>query len=405
MKWILPSLCGLILMSLSGWAMGVTLSSADFTAIQQAQNKLAHSHPKKAWRQAQKQLQLWGDSKRHAGAKALMSIVLGRSALALDKNAAALKAFKAAFDSHHLDAQQAHSLLHSIAQLQLQEEQWLACVHSFNQWLSSPLAKNKPHSQEYYWLAYAHYQLKDYQNALSAIKIALSHHQEYSAPWYQLGVALAVKTHHWPLATHWQQHIVEHDAKRMRHWRQLSQLELKAKQNARALATMRIAWQRQLFNQESDYQLLSNLASMEQLPYLAAKVYQQGMQHGKISRNARHLKRQARLWNSARQYEQALPLLSLLVKRYPTAKNYQLYGNTLLTTTQWEKITQLYEQTQHAHMTTHSLQFYAAIAAINQQQWIKASQLLHPLLENKKFHDRASSWMNYLKQLKQVQAS
>lgn len=374
------------------------ISQYDYNKINAAQTLLSNNHPKQAQAQMVKFLADLGNSSRHEYSKALAQLVLGRSALALNQNQQALQAFNEAYESKQLEQKQSQSLLLTIAQLQLNLKKWQQGVNSLTQWLKiTPTKEHK--ANHYYLLSYGYYELKQWTHGLTAIKTALQMKPSASTNWYQLGIAIAIGQKNWTIAQDWQRVVVIRSPNQINQWQQLTSLELRAKHPKKALASMRMAWQRGLFSSSEHYQLLMQLAASQHIPYLAAQVMQDGFAKKKLKRTKDNLQQWASLLNQSRQYKQALTPLKELAERYPSKEHYQNYLSTLLVTHQWQQVIELQQKAQHHHADSPQLQLDAAIAACQLKKFNQAKSLFEPLTHHQQLADQAKAWLSYIAQV------
>ncbi|CAG9296105.1 tetratricopeptide repeat protein [Celerinatantimonas diazotrophica] len=383
--WPLQALCGQI-------------PQYDYNQINSAQTLLSDGQPQQAKTQMVKFLADLGNSSQRRYSKALAQLVLGRSALALNENKQALKAFSHAYHSHQLAQQQSQSLLLTIAQLQLNLKKWQLGVNSLNSWLKITPAKEHQ-ANHYYLLSYGYYELNSWNKGLHALKTALQMKPSASTNWYQLGIAIAIHLKNWTIAQDWQRVVVMRSPNQINQWQQLASLELRAKHPKQALASMRMAWQNNLFSRSEHYQLLMQLAASQHIPYLAAQVMEDGFAKKKLKRTKDNLQQWADLLNQARQYKQALAPLKELAARFPSKEHYQNYLSTLLVTHQWQQVIKLQQQAKRYHADSAQLQLDAAIAACQIKKFNLAKKLFEPLTHHPQVSDQAHAWLSYIQQL------
>ncbi|MFM2485042.1 tetratricopeptide repeat protein [Celerinatantimonas yamalensis] len=379
-----------------------SISQSDYRTLQAAQALLAAQQPEKAQKKLQQWLQQLAKSPSNEYARSLAQITLGRTALALQNPQQALAAFKQAYQSQTQPEAQQQALLMTIAQLQLNLEQWQAGVDSLKQWLK--VAPNTHHqANHYYLLAIGYYHLNDWHSGLDSINTALTQRANAPLDWYQLGVALAIAKKQWHRSIIWQQKIVSLAPSQMQNWYQLANLELNAKQPLQALATLRLAWQRHLFAMPDHYRMLSQLALSEHIPYLAAVVYADGIKKQQLKNNAENLQQLASLWTSAKQYPQALKSLDQLATRYPSNLHYQSYIDMLLAQKKWQRVMIIHQQANQHGQKSAALDLSAGIAATELNQFTKATALFHLAKRSSLLQSQAKAWLDYVQQIRTTQ--
>ncbi|CAG8998445.1 MAG: hypothetical protein CENE_00391 [Candidatus Celerinatantimonas neptuna] len=377
------------------------LSEFDFHKLQQVQHLLDNGHIQKAKNLLNKWLQSTGKQSRQDYASTLGHIKLGRIAIIQNTPKPALNQFLKAYQTGLLDNHQQSQLLLTIAQLHLNLGQWQSGVNKLNLWLHQTPRQNHI-ALQYYQLAIGYYHLKSWKKGLASIRMALLEQDSPHISWYQLAVALATSDKKWPRAIQWQQKIIESAPQKMTHWEQLASLEIQGQHMKAALATMRLAWQRQLFDHPRNYQLLAQLAIHEKIPYLAAQALESAINKRMLKATPANLRQIAQLLIQARSDRKAVAFYKKIIQKTDKPSDYQQYMSLLLNQNRWHTALNAYQQALAKHITSPQLHLIAGIAAIKTGSYIKARQYLFLAQNTPAFKSSSRAWLQYLKQIQQA---
>ncbi|MFM2482579.1 hypothetical protein [Celerinatantimonas sp. YJH-8] len=374
------------------------LSAYDYQQLQQADKLIEQQLYPQAKIYLNDYLKRLGSNDRPSYPQALAQLALGRIALAEDHYSQAYPYFNQAYQGKVLPEAQQLSLLLTLAQLDLNLEHWQQGVIHLQQWFKqAPPEQQK--ARHYQLLAFGQYQLKHWTDGLAAMRQAFSMRNNPPQNWYNLGVALAIANHSWPQAIQWQSHLVELDPQSMQQWQQLAALQMRNHQSKAALATMRLAWQRGLFNRTDHYQLLAQLANTAKIPYLAAQVLDDGIDKHVVKANISHVRWLAGLWIQARQFDQAIDRYQQLCQLEPTRQNYHQYLSLLANQQRWKELLQNATLAER-HVQSPRIDLLKGIAATQLQKYTQAEQFFKQAKRSEQYASSSQSWMNYIQQIR-----
>lgn len=324
------------------------LSPGEFKRIQQVQTLQTEAR----WNEARKVIrQHLKDEPRP-----LLEAMLWRSLAQVELQDAhyekALPALKKAWGLKQLSDEEQLSLQGIMSQLMLQQEEYKEGIPLFLDWLSKT-PEDKHEARHYLALAQAYTVQEKWKPALPHAKKAVamkSKKDTVPVSWYQLLVSLHTRLEQWPQAIRMQKVVLDRQAGEIRQWRQLallqyqSQPEKKRKRSSgfpkSALATLRTAWEKGLFDKANDYQMLAQWFSLNDLPYKAARVLEDGFKKqafkAKNSKQQRRIRRQmAGLWLRAKELGQAEQVLAQLVRQKPDKKMLQQIARIQIRQQKW----------------------------------------------------------------------
>ncbi len=412
-------LCLLWGLSFSLYANENPLSRSEYKRIQQVQSLQIEAR----WQEARKVTRKYLE----AEPRPLLSAMLWRSLAQIElqeaRYKAALPALKKAWQLKQLPEKEQLSLQGIMAQLMLQQDELKQGIPLFEAWLDQT-PKDKHQARHYLSLAQAYSQLEKWSKALPHVKKAISLSDKVPTNWYQMQVGLHSRLKQWPQAVSVQRVVVARKANQMASWRQLALLQYQVNHKGKphhqnktrhkhhkkkrrevseaALATLRIAYERQLFEKISDYQLLSQWLSVNNLPYQAAQVLEEGVmtQSQYKAPNKVFLKQQrrlAQLWIRAKALPKAEAVLQQLATIQPDPKLLQQLAQLQIRQQQWQKAESSLKQLLALSPKNYGdILLLHGITLLQLEERIKASEQFQLALKEDSSQQGAKQWLNYI---------
>jgi tetratricopeptide (TPR) repeat protein len=122
-----------------------------------------------------------------------------------------------------------------------------------------------------------------------------------------------------------------------KYWLQLAGMYAELGQEQKQLAIMEIAEQKSFVATGSDMFNLAQLYYYHQMPYKAAAIMQKAIEAGKLPEDERNLTFLAQSWNSAKETQQAIPVMLAAAKLSATGELHAQLGQMYLNMDQWEQ--------------------------------------------------------------------
>lgn len=393
------SLLLLCCLSLPLWAAQPSLTPQLYKKFTQAQELIAAAN----WEKALQALQPLSESKQ-AYARALAWQSKGQIYLQQKQLPQAERAFQRALAEQALPSQDQRQVQHALARVQLHQQQWQAGTAGLADWLqwAQKQAKSGVELADYLALAQGYQQLGQKQALLRLLETVPSAwwRQAEAAPLLQLAVATAVAEQDYPGAARWQQHWLEHQQPQDgAAWLQLANLQIRAGQHSQALASLRLAWQQRLLD-EQGIELLQQLYRHQGLPMRAAEVLQQAMAEQRLPASLVWQQHLADAYLQAKAYEQGLAVLVAMAEQQPQTPPWLLrLAQLQLQLRQWQPALHTLEQvlaTPQADLATAFT--LRGIALAHQQRWQEAEQALQQALAQQPQSAQAQLWLDYIAQ-------
>lgn len=217
----------------------------------------------------------------------------------------ALSYFEKAVKLDALPDQAHFALMYQIAQLYFMKDRYQDALDRLELWFCTA-PPEKITAAAYVLKASIYAQMKDYQQALTAIDTAISLEPTPKEPWYQLKLASQYELEQFPQAAETLEAMIVHWPEKKSYWSQLAQTWFNLKQDDKALAVAALAYRKKLLDTQADILFLSNLYANAEVPYKAADVLQKGIESGVVEASARYWTLVADNWYAAAELEKSL---------------------------------------------------------------------------------------------------
>ncbi|MDO6685317.1 MULTISPECIES: tetratricopeptide repeat protein [unclassified Agarivorans] len=283
--------------------------------IQQGELPQATSHLQQLSQQYQQQ------QRQYALAVSLQ--YQAQAAIEQQQYSASLNYLLESYQLKQLPESQQQQGLYSIAQLQLQLQQWAKAIDSISSWQNQQAASDVT-AESYYWLASAQANLSLWPAASHSIEQALQRQSSPLLSWWELSVALHSQQQHWRKAIEGQLKVLQLDQQNIDAWTQLASLYLHNQQANSALAYLQQAYNKGLFAQPSQFTMLIQLLAQQGEPYQAARLLNTALQQKQLANTLQQQSRLCTLWLQAKEYSLTAPCLTQLIQQQASGTNYQL---------------------------------------------------------------------------------
>ena len=197
------------------------------------------------------------------------------------------------------------ALIYQIAQLYLMQDRYQDAQDALDLWFCK-VPSEQVNSHAWVLKASISAQTEDYGEALAAIERAIAMDDDPKESWYQLKLAAHFELKQFPQAAETMETMIARWPDKKTYWLQLSQVYYKLKREERALATMALAYRKNLLDEQADMIYLSSLYSNADVPYRAAEVLEKGIRDGVVEASKSHWTMVAESWYSAEELEKSL---------------------------------------------------------------------------------------------------
>ena len=203
---------------------------------------------------------------------------------------------------------------YTIAQLNFQLEKFDLCIKYMNEWVS---AVAKPTPTAHIMLAQAHYQLKNYDKALTnvdkAVSLETAAGRKVKENWLRLKSALYYdKGDYINTASTYEQLVSLYP--NTNYLKQLAGMYGELGKNSRRLAVYDSIYLQGELKKSGDVLNLAYMFLGQDVPYKAAKIIEKGMNDGIIKKDQKNVETLGNAWAQANQHDKAIPVLEEAAK-------------------------------------------------------------------------------------------
>jgi tetratricopeptide (TPR) repeat protein len=216
-----------------------------------------------------------GDSKASKYARAMALYGEGQVANSKEDDATAIKRFREAYDLDALPNNTQFQVLYNIAIMQIQSEKYPEALATLNDWTKVTGAQ-KP--EAYALEGNAYYRMEKYQEAVDAMKKAVSMSDKPSDSWYQILMASYAELDQYDQAAAILEQQLAKNPNDAKLTTQLATVYVKAKQDQKAVDLLAGAKQKGLLTSENDYKLMTQLYDQLDKSKEGAAVLAEGLQ-------------------------------------------------------------------------------------------------------------------------------
>ena len=213
------------------------------------------------------------DSRASKYARAMALYGEGQVANGKDDDAGAIEKFRAAYALDALPNNTQFLVLYNVAIMQIQSEKYADALTTLDEWFKVTGAQ-KP--EAYALQGNAYYRLEKYQQAVDAIKKALSLSDKPSDSWYQILMASYAELEQYGEAAKVLEQQLAKNPNDAKLTTQLATIYIRAKQDQKAVDLLASAKQKGLLTSENDYKLMAQLYDQLEKPKEGAAVLQEG---------------------------------------------------------------------------------------------------------------------------------
>ncbi len=352
-----------------------------------------------AYAKALKQVNTLLDSQLSDYARAQALQMSGAVQLAQENYTAALQAFSQAYQLKQLEKPRQLQLLHNIAQLSYQTEQWQRSLKNFSAWQQ---AGGKPRANDYLMQAQAYSELKNWQKVIPAARQAIALHASPPDAWYQIQLVAHWRLKQFKQATDLLKVLVTRQPENAFFWQQLAYGYQQQKDDKSVLATLRGAYVKGVLQTDRYVRWLAQLLIQEGAPQRAVEVIRESMAAKRLKNNRQTQKMLVQAYLLAKDYQAARPLLEMLAERTDDTRMYQQLAQVNMHLRSWRAAYQaLGKAIAAAPDNIGQLYIMQGMASLNEAQLDKARQSFLQASEYPSSQDSANNWLSYIERLEE----
>ncbi len=253
--------------------------------------------------------------------------------------------FAKALQAEALPVPVAQQVRYSLAQLYLSEEKFTQSVSTMKQWFDiAKTTKEKPQPHAYITLASAYIQLEDFNQAIPAIKQAISLSENPSESWYLLLVASYYELKQYKNTASVLKTLTTKYPQNKRYWMQLSGTYMELNQEQNALAALEMSYSLGLFDNAKEYLRLANFQAYLGIPYRAASTLKGAIEKGIVLKNAENVEQLANFYHQAKALNKAIEYYQLGYKLAPTWDKQKRIATLMMQAKQFQQAIEFTQQ-------------------------------------------------------------
>jgi tetratricopeptide (TPR) repeat protein len=290
------------------------------------------------------------------------------------------------------------STLFALAQMYFVTEDYPKAIATLNQWFATV---EDPSADAFVLLAQAHYQLKDYKKAETAIvdglKVARTKQQAPKENWLALLRAVYYELGDYPKAAKVLEILVAQYPSE-NYVLQLSGMYGLMGEQKKQLATLHAGYLAGMLTRKNDLLNLARLYMVEDVPYPAVQLLTKAFKDQAIDTEAETLQLYAQALAMAKEYEAQIPVLKRLAELTDEAKHHAFLGQAYAESGQWAEAIKAFqaalkgkdlEDPNGIRMQLGTAQFNAGRLSDARRTFIAAS-------ESDKHGQTASNWIKFV---------
>lgn len=331
--------------------------------------------------------------------KALVHQSLAYIFLALEDYPKARRALEQALqDAALLPEDVAQNLRYNLAQIYMRMERYRQGVKVLQEWLQKAEA---PPADVWYLVGLGYYKLDRSKEALNYLQKAVA--QSPREDWYVLILSIHLDQEDYSKAVPVLRELIQRFPQKRQYWLHLADVYLMQRRYNHALNTLKIA-HTQIGLKEKDILRLAQLYLQREVPYSAARLLEQELQAGAITRNAHNLELLANSWLLAREPKKALNFLEQAAALKGDGTLFFRCGHIAVTTEQWKEAVDWFKQAlQHKNLKNPAqAQLLLGIAYYQTGQHSRALKALGKAKQYPKTRTQAQAWMGRIKTERQA---
>jgi len=226
---------------------------------------------------------------------------------------------------------------YTIAQLYFVQEDWKNGVDALNVWLDMT---DKPNSNAFVLLANGYYQLKDYDESLRNINIAMDMEKAAGKipkeQWFALAQFLYYDKGDIDSALETVRSLILYYPKKQ-YWVQAAQIYTEKQDDKRALAMLIATHEQGLLDRSGELVNLAYYYLNAEAPYPAAKVMVEGLDKEIIEQSSKNYELTGNAWRQSREVTKSLPMLEIAASKAENGDLFTRLGSVYLDLDQNQK--------------------------------------------------------------------
>lgn len=194
----------------------------------------------------------------------------------------------------------------SLGQLYAQIGRYRDAIRLLEEWLRD---EAKPPANVYFMLAMAYLETKQIKPARRNVDLARQATRKMTESQYRFAGNIYLQQSDWRALQQLLEEAIRTYPKQAAFWKQLAQVYMERRQDAKALNVLRLAYANRMLTRSEELVQLAQLMRLQDVPWLAGQVLEQGLERKQVKPTDRNWKLLGNAWTAAREYRKAYPAL------------------------------------------------------------------------------------------------
>ncbi|MEM6302232.1 MAG: hypothetical protein AAF749_10875 [Pseudomonadota bacterium] len=287
---------------------------------------------------------------------------------------------------------------YTIAQLYFVQERWRDGINALLKWFDMTTT---PNANAYVLLSQGYYQLKDYDEALKNIQIAIGDYEGKGRipkeQWYNLARFLYSEKNMLAEATDVLEDLILYYPKKQ-YWVQLSFMFSEQNQEPKQLAAMDTAYVQDMLEKDGEYRNMASLLLNADVPYKASQVLKRGFDEEIVEDTSKNWELYAGSLRQAQEVEDAIPAMAKAAEMSDSGDLYARLGSIYLDAdNNQQAIEAINKGLQRGGVKRpDNARLVLGMAYFNTKQYSKAKEAFRAAGRDKRSKKYADQWISYM---------
>ncbi len=320
--------------------------------------------------------------------------------LSKGRSEAAADELQQALAPHALDRFAEQQTTYSLAQLYTQLGRYDAALELIDAWFAS--AEN-PKPDAFFLKAMILVQQQKFEAALEPAQIAVGMTDTPRESWVQLLVAIYIQQQDYPNVAVNLERLISIAPQKKQYWVQLAAVQNHLKQDAKALATLRLAQQAELLSDDRDLRQLARMLFVRDLPFQCAQETEQAIAKGTVKADADSYRMISNCYIAARELDRALEPLAKAGELAPDGEMYMLLGQMHLQREQYQPALEVLQKALAKSKAEQrgSVQLLIGVAELGSNRFDAAERAFRAAASDAKVGNAARSYLKFVEEQRQ----
>ncbi len=304
--------------------------------------------------------------------------------------------FEKSLAQQALDPDAEQVMIYSLAQIYTQLGRYDQALALMNAWFQ---AEQNPKPDAYYLKAMILVQQENFAAAVEPAKSAIERSPEPRESWVALLVVIYSQLKDYPNVAATLERLIAISPGKQQYWVQLAAVQKHLEREAKALATMQLAYEADLLRDDKEVRQLARLLFLRQQPYECAQVIEMGIDAGVVTPDAESYRLMSNCYIAARDNEKALEPLAKAGELATDGDMYLLLGQMYLQRERFAPAIEALEKSLAKAKPEQrgSVQLLIGVAQLGSDRFDDAERAFRVASSDEKVRRAAESYLTFLK--------